>query len=111
MSPHSDTLSGFRADQSLLFLLNAACLVEKQQIPIGYSLNLTDRGSNLLPVSTALEPSSITITSTIGLILRRNMSESLNTNCKLDCNFLFLHYLIFDTQIKDGTECFQDLIG
>jgi hypothetical protein len=29
--PHSDTLSWFRATQSLLFLLNAACLAEKQQ--------------------------------------------------------------------------------
>ena len=34
MSPASDTLSWFRANQSLLFLLNATCLVEKQQIPI-----------------------------------------------------------------------------
>jgi hypothetical protein len=31
---HSDTLSWFRANQSLLLLLNAACLAEKQQIPI-----------------------------------------------------------------------------
>ena len=30
MSPHLDTLSWFQANQSLLFLLNAACLVEKQ---------------------------------------------------------------------------------
>jgi len=30
MSSHSDTLSWFRANQSLLFLLNAAYLVEKQ---------------------------------------------------------------------------------
>ena len=29
-----DTLFWFRANQSLLFLLNAACLVEKQQLPI-----------------------------------------------------------------------------
>ena len=29
MSPHSDTLSWFRASQYLLFLLNAACLAEK----------------------------------------------------------------------------------
>ena len=28
---HSDTLSSFRANQS--FLLNAACLADKQQIP------------------------------------------------------------------------------
>ena len=33
MSPHSDTLSWFCANQSLLFLLNAACLAKKQQIP------------------------------------------------------------------------------
>ena len=41
MSPHSDTLSWFRAFQSLLFLLNAACLVEKQQIPIFLVFDLT----------------------------------------------------------------------
>jgi hypothetical protein len=34
MSLHSDTLVWFRANQSLLFLLNAVCLAEKQQIPI-----------------------------------------------------------------------------
>jgi hypothetical protein len=32
MSPHSDTLSRFRANQSLLFLFNAVCLAEKQHI-------------------------------------------------------------------------------
>jgi hypothetical protein len=34
MSPHSDTLFWFRANLSLLFLLNTACLAKKQQIPI-----------------------------------------------------------------------------
>jgi len=34
MLPHSDTLSWFRTDQSLLFLLHATCLPRKQQIPI-----------------------------------------------------------------------------
>ena len=34
MSLHSDTLFWFRANQSLFFLLNAACLAEKQHIPI-----------------------------------------------------------------------------
>ena len=34
MSFHSDTLFWFRTNQSLLFLLSAACLAEKQQIPI-----------------------------------------------------------------------------
>jgi hypothetical protein len=32
MSLHSDTLSWFRSNQSLLFLLNAACLAERKQI-------------------------------------------------------------------------------
>jgi hypothetical protein len=32
MSLHSNTLFRFRANHSLLFLLNAACLAEKQQI-------------------------------------------------------------------------------
>jgi hypothetical protein len=44
----------------LLFLLNAACLAEKQQIPILYSLVWVDRGSN--PRSTALETNTLTIT-------------------------------------------------
>jgi hypothetical protein len=34
MLPHSDTLSWFRANQSLLFLLNTAWWAEKQQTPI-----------------------------------------------------------------------------
>jgi hypothetical protein len=38
MSPHSSALPWFRAIQYLIFLLNAACLAEKQQIPIVLSL-------------------------------------------------------------------------
>jgi hypothetical protein len=34
MLPHSNILPGFRANQFLLFLLNAVCLAEKQQILI-----------------------------------------------------------------------------
>jgi hypothetical protein len=34
MSLHSDTVLWLRANQSLFLLLNAACLEEKQQIPI-----------------------------------------------------------------------------
>ena len=34
MSPQSDTLSQFWANKSFLFLLNAACLAEKKQMPI-----------------------------------------------------------------------------
>ena len=54
MSPHSDTLSRFRANQSLLFLLNAARLAEKQQIQM-YSLWFD-------PQSTALKASTLLIT-------------------------------------------------
>ena len=38
MSSHSDTLSWFRANQSFLFLLNDACLAEKQQPEQGEKL-------------------------------------------------------------------------
>jgi hypothetical protein len=34
LSSHLDTLYWFRANQSFLFLLNAAYLTEKQKIPI-----------------------------------------------------------------------------
>jgi hypothetical protein len=60
MSLHSDTLSWFRANQSLPFLLNATWLAEKQQIPLLYSLVWPDWGSN--PRSTAIEASMLTIT-------------------------------------------------
>jgi len=43
MSLQSDTLFWLRANQSLLFLLNAACLAEKQQIPILQSLVWPER--------------------------------------------------------------------
>jgi hypothetical protein len=60
MSLHSDTLFWFRANQSLLFLLNDAFLAEKQQISILYSFVWPDRGS--YPQSIALEASTLTIT-------------------------------------------------
>jgi hypothetical protein len=44
MSLHSDTLSWFWVNQVLLFLLNAACLVEKQQIIILCSFVWPDLG-------------------------------------------------------------------
>ena len=62
---HSDTLFWFRANQSLLFLLkvNAACLAEKQQIPILSSLAWPDQISN--PWSTTLEASMLHITTSM----------------------------------------------
>ena len=59
MSLHLHTLSWFWANQSLLWLLKTMCLVEKQQIPILYSLVWPDRGLN--PRSTALEANTPTI--------------------------------------------------
>ena len=47
MSLHSDTSFWFRVNKSLLFLINDACLAEKQQIPILWSLVWPDRDSNL----------------------------------------------------------------
>ena len=63
MSLYSDTLFWFRANQSLLFLLNAACLAEKHQIPILKCLVWPDQDSN--PRFTALEACTLTITLTI----------------------------------------------
>ena len=37
MSPLSETLSWFRANHSLIYLLNAVCLAEKQHILILFS--------------------------------------------------------------------------
>jgi hypothetical protein len=65
MSPHSDTLFWFWANQSLIFPLNAASLVKKQQIPILQSLVWPDLGSNLR--STALKESTPTITPPMSL--------------------------------------------
>ena len=57
MSIHLDILSWFQANHSLLFPLNAACLIEKQQ---KRSLIWLDRGSK--PRSPALQVSTLTIT-------------------------------------------------
>jgi hypothetical protein len=44
MSLYLDILFWFRANQSLLFLLNAESLAEKQQIPIVLVFGLTQPG-------------------------------------------------------------------
>ena len=67
MSLNSYTLFWFRANPCFLFLLNAARLAEKQYIPILLSLVWPDRGSN--PRSTALEVSTLTITSSMQFLL------------------------------------------
>jgi hypothetical protein len=55
-SPRVDTLSWFSANRSLFFLISAACLAEKQQIP---NFIVFNRGSN--PRSTALKTTTLTI--------------------------------------------------
>ena len=75
MMLHSDTLFWFRANQSLLLPLNAACLAEKQQISILKSLVWPDQGSN--PRSTTLEASTLSITPTMQLRLFLKKSNKL----------------------------------
>ena len=90
MSAHSDTLSFFRAYQSLLFLLNATCLAEKQQIPILQFLVWSDRDSNLR--STTLEASMLTIThqllSPLMLWVRISIRARCTTLCDKICQWL-----------------------
>ena len=72
MSPHFDILFWFRTNQSLLFILIAACLAEKQQIPILRSLVWPDLGSNTR--YTTLEASTLTNTPHMWLAFNGNNS-------------------------------------
>ena len=76
--PLSDTLSWFQGNQCLLFPINAACLAEKQQIPILQSLVWPDRGSN--PRFTTLEASMLTITPPMRFLTKRYYHYSLILN-------------------------------
>ena len=73
ISPHSDTTSWFRANQSLLFLLNAVSLSGKQQIPISSSLVWPDWGPNQRSI--ALEANMLTITP----LMRLNIYQAYNS--------------------------------
>ena len=78
----SDTLSWLRANQSLLFLLNAACLEEKQTITDLLSLVWSDRGWN--PQSTELKVSMLFITPPMWLNLWRGvMFKDVMWNCEM----------------------------
>ena len=61
LSPPSDTFAWFWVNQSLLFLLNAACLAEKHQMQILQSLAWPDRDWN--PWSTTLEANTLCLNS------------------------------------------------
>jgi hypothetical protein len=76
--PLSDPLSWFQGNQCLLFPLNAACLAEKQQIPILQSLVWPDRGSNQR--FTTLEASKLTITPPMRFLTKRYYHYSLIIN-------------------------------
>jgi hypothetical protein len=74
MSLHSNTLFWFRANQSLLFLLNAAFLAEKQQIPILYLLFVWQyRGSYQQFI--ALEASTLVTSDGMVMILYRTYNS------------------------------------
>jgi hypothetical protein len=60
MSLHSDTLSRFRTNQSLLLFLNVASLAEKQQISI--LILWYDPTWTWNPISTALQTSTLIVT-------------------------------------------------
>jgi hypothetical protein len=88
---YQDTLSRFQANQSLLFLLNAVCLVEKKQIPNFKSLVRPDLGSNT--PSNALEVSTLTITPPKWLTKMEIAELALNNNHSLQFCYFHQHHL------------------
>ena len=85
-----ETLSWFWANQSMLLLLNAACLAEKQQIPILQSLAWPDHGSK--PWSTRLKAKKLTITPMMPVCWQRkvknkdiNMNNTVNQMKNTEC--------------------------
>ena len=68
MSLHPHILSWFRANQSLILFLNNVCLVEKQQIPILYSLVWSDPNGARTHDLPALEANTLNITLPVRLV-------------------------------------------
>ena len=89
-----NTTSKIQANQSLLFLLNAACLAEKHQIPILKSC-LTKQGSNQR--YTAIAVSTLTITPPmpfyfISIIILRPFNILTKCNIQLVRNVYFVRH-------------------
>ena len=76
MSLKSGTVLWFLSNHSLLFLLNASCLADKQHIQILYSLVWPDRGSN--PQSTTLQARTLTITQPMRFVQNKNVEFKLH---------------------------------
>ena len=87
-----------RANQSLLFLLNALCLLEKLPVPSLIS-GWTRSGSNQR--STALEASTLTIAVLIVYML--TSSKLLMHNCWFDCHTK--HCIVDDGLIRNVMLC------
>jgi hypothetical protein len=111
MSLHSNTLSWFRANQSLLFLLNAACLAEQQHIPIFLFFGLTRPGLEPTVYRTRGEHANLYSTDAItvaGMLrirscftLWRQMGVCvIITNSCLSFSFWFCNCCTFLTAIK-----------
>ena len=120
-----DTLSWLWANPSLLFLLNAACLAEKQQIPIEWSLVCPACGLN--PLSTTLETSMLIFNTTDevwrGLICEQKQSDNnslfnpaiffVPVQCKgpgFQMSFVMV-FFVFNELRWEVVACFVDIGG
>ena len=79
MSLLLDTLSWFRANQSVLFLLNAACLAKKQQIPI-----FTWLGLEPTIYCTRGEHATQYTTDAVTIILNKRLWQNVDRNQNVD---------------------------
>jgi hypothetical protein len=97
MSPHSYTLSWFRANQSLLFLLNAAYLAKKQQIPI-LVFDLTQSGLK----STTFKVRMLTITLPLQSYINWTLIIVIIVSTTLCLNFCISALFIFGRWFVDS---------
>ena len=83
MSLHSDTLFWFRVNQSLLLLIIAACLTEKQQIPVPHLeyFSLTRPGLEAAINRTRGEVANYyTTDAVISLVSKQNTKTNIHDN-------------------------------